>query len=274
MNPDRKEALARFVLDYLVKEARSHGAWVLDDAAAVAADPSASFESVWLAARAMMNVRPPWKASAEFLMAQDELLAALIAEMGVSTLASCEACSNDARIRLWRGDITTLAVGAIVNAANSGMTGCWQPLHYCIDNAIHTFAGVQLRVKMAELMEAQGHEEPTGQARITSAYNLPAKHIIHTVGPIANGRPTDEHRTQLAHSYRACLDTAEAQDCLSMAFCCISTGVFGFPQREAAEIALETVREWLASHTDSPLIVIFNVFGESDEAIYRELLGL
>ena len=123
-------------------------------------------------------------------------------------------------------------------------------------------------------MEKQGHEEPTGHAKITPAYNLPSKHIIHTVGPIASGRPTDTHRRQLALSYRACLDTAYANDCLSIALCCISTGVFGFPQEEAAAIAVRTVREWMAEHPESALIVVFNVFGEIDEALYRRQLNL
>ncbi|MCF2706810.1 protein-ADP-ribose hydrolase [Arcanobacterium haemolyticum] len=220
----------------------------------------------------MMNVRPPWRARPEFLTAQDELLSTLISEKGISTVADAIPCQEDARMLLWRGDITTLATDAIVNAANSGMTGCWHPLHSCIDNAIHTFAGVQLRAEMASLMEEQGHEEPTAHARLTSAYNLPAQYVIHTVGPIANGKPTDEHRQQLANCYTACLDTAAAHDCLSIALCCVSTGVFGFPQREAAEIATRTVRQWLVDHPQSPMRVVFNVYGETDEAIYRDVL--
>ena len=160
-----------------------------------------------------------------------------------------------------------------MNAANSQMLGCWAPGHYCIDNAIHTFAGVQLRIECARIMNEQGHEEPTGQAKITPAYNLPSKHVIHTVGPIANGHPTDLHREQLASSYRSCLDLAAKHGLHSIAFCCISTGVFGFPQREAAEIALSTVRDWL-DENNSDMTVVFNVFGADDERFYQELLEL
>ncbi|WP_251178999.1 protein-ADP-ribose hydrolase [Adlercreutzia agrestimuris] len=274
MDAQRKESLARTMLGCLIEESRAHGVWVPDSIVDVLDKRDASFQNLWDATRAMMNVRPPWKASPQFLIAQDELLPDLIAEAGICTVADAEPCEGDARMSLWRGDITTLAADAIVNAANSGMTGCWQPLHYCIDNAIHTFAGVQLRAEMASIMEAQGHEEPTAHARITGAYNLPSKHIIHTVGPIAKGRLTEERRRQLARCYTACLDTANAHDCLSIALCCISTGVFGFPRKEAAEIAVRTVREWLADHSDSPMVVVFNVFGDEDEAIYRDLLQL
>ena len=160
-----------------------------------------------------------------------------------------------------------------MNAANSQMLGCWVPGHFCIDNAIHTYAGVQLRAECARIMEEQGYEEPTGQAKITGAYNLPSKRAIHTVVPIANGRPTDPHRDQLASCYTSCLDLAASESLSSIAFCCISTGVFGFPQEEAAEIAVRTVREWL-DRNGADMTVVFNVFGEKDEIIYRELLGL
>ncbi|MBQ9003509.1 MAG: protein-ADP-ribose hydrolase [Eggerthellaceae bacterium] len=229
-------------------------------------------DDAWLQFRALVNVRPPWPASEEFLAAQDELLQGLIAEAGVHDIDEAVPSPADPRLRLWRGDITTLAADAIVNAANSQMLGCWAPLHYCIDNAIHTFAGVQLRIECARLMAEQGHDEPTGQAKITSAYNLPAKRVIHTVGPIANGSPTDEHCAQLASCYESCLDAAAAEGLRSIAFCCISTGVFGFPQREAAGIAVRTVRAWLDAH-GSDMAVVFNVFGESDERIYRGILG-
>ncbi len=274
MDQQRKTQLCRTLVEYLANECREHGAWLPRDVAAVAADPAATFDQLWLAFRALVNVRPAWPAPASFLVAQDELLQGMIEEAGISTIADAQPSPDDERLRLWRGDITTIAADAIVNAANSQMTGCWQPLHYCIDNAIHTFAGVQLRAEMTAIMEKQGHEEPTGHAKITPAYNLPSKHIIHTVGPIASGRPTDTHRRQLALSYRAGLDTAYANDCLSIALCCISTGVFGFPQEEAAAIAVRTVREWMAEHPESALIVVFNVFGEIDEALYRRQLNL
>lgn len=271
---DRK--LLQYLVEYLVKESEAHGCALPPAAADVAHDDlaSASADELWLAFRSLVNVRPPWPAPAEFLAAQNELLQGLIAEAGVATLADTTPSPTDPRLRLWRGDITTLAVDAIVNAANSGMTGCWAPLHYCIDNAIHTFAGVQLRAACANLMAAQGHPEPTAQAKVTDGYNLPARYVIHTVGPIADGRPTDTHRRQLAECYRACLDAAAAAGLSSIAFCCISTGVFGFPQEEAASIAVATVRRWLDEHPDASMTVVFNVFSETDEHLYRPLLGL
>ena len=230
-------------------------------------------DELWTEFRALVNTRPPWPAPESFLSDQDELLQGLIEEAGIHTADDATASSADPRLLLWRGDITTLAVDAIVNAANSQLLGCWVPGHYCIDNAIHTFAGVQLRIECARIMQEQGHEEPTGTAKITSAFNLPAKHVIHTVGPIANGHPSDVHREQLASCYRSCLDLAAENDLHSLAFCCISTGVFGFPQLEAAEIAQQTVREWLAAH-DADIMVVFNVFGSKDEQIYRNILRL
>ena len=172
-------------------------------------------------------------------------------------------------IYLWKGDITTLKCGAIVNAANSGMTGCWQPCHSCIDNCIHTFAGVRLRYNCAQLMKAQGHEEPIGNAKITPSYNLPCDYIIHTVGPIVQGTLTDRHCQFLQSCYHSCLELAVQNEIKSIAFCCISTGVFGFPQNEAAEIAVDTVRAFRKSHN---IEVIFNVFTEKDYEIYSRLL--
>ena len=234
---------------------------------------SSSADELWAAFRALVNTRPPISASDEWLAMQDELLQGMIAEAGVSTVDDATPSPADQRLRLWRGDITTLATDAIVNAANSQMLGCWVPGHHCIDNAIHTFAGVQLRAECCRIMEAQGHEEPTGAAKITGAYNLPSKHVVHTVGPIANGHPTDLHREQLASCYRHCLDLAAENGLRSIAFCCISTGVFGFPQHEATQIAVQTAREWLET-SKSDMTVIFNVFGEKDERLYRAALGM
>lgn len=268
--------LLQYLVEYLVDEGERHGCGLPPAAHDVVRTGlgNASDESLWLAFRSLVNVRPPWPASAEFLAAQDELLQGLIAAAGIATLVDTTPSPTDPRLRLWRGDITTLAVDAIVNAANSGMTGCWAPLHYCIDNAIHTFAGVQLRAACAEAMTAQGHPEPTAQAKVTSGYNLPARFVVHTVGPIADGRPTDTHRRQLAECYRACLDAAAEAGLSGIAFCCISTGVFGFPQEEAASIAVATVRRWLDECPDVPMTVVFNVFSETDESLYRPLLGL
>lgn len=268
--------LLSYLVKYLIEENESHECALPPAAADVARGGlvSASADELWLAFRSLVNVRPPWPATAEFLAAQDELLRGLIAEAGVATLADTIPSPTDPRLRLWRGDITTLDVDAIVNAANSGMTGCWAPLHYCIDNAIHTFAGVQLRAACAKAMAAQGHPEPTAQAKVTGGYNLPARFVIHTVGPIADGHPADTHRCQLAECYRACLDAAAEAGLSSIAFCCISTGVFGFPQTEAASIAVVTVRRWLDEHPDAPMAAVFNVFSETDESLYRPLLGL
>ena len=178
-----------------------------------------------------------------------------------------------ARIVLWHGDITTLAADAIVNAANSQLLGCFVVGHTCIDNAIHTFAGMQLRLTCTELMRTQGHDEPPGRVKVTSGFNLPARFVFHTVGPIVHdGRPTARDRELLASCYRACLAEATRRRLDTLAFCCISTGLFGFPQAEAARIAIETVREHLA-HTDPHLKVIFDVFTNADQRIYQELLG-
>ena len=220
--------------------------------------------------RSLLNIRMPGEISDAFLHVQDEYLREETKQKGITNLAELSAAEPG--LYLWKGDITTLACDAIVNAANSGMTGCYQPCHSCIDNCIHTYAGIQLRNACAEIMEKQGYEEPTGQAKITPAYNLPCKHVIHTVGPIVQGELTKRHEHLLASCYRSCLELAERNGVRSIAFCCISTGVFGFPQRRAAEIAVKTVRDWRAK-THSDIEVIFNVFKDGDYDIYRDLLG-
>ena len=219
--------------------------------------------------RGLFNVRLPAPADEAFLAVQDEYLREAIAEKGVTTPEALTPIRGD--LYLWKGDITTLACDAIVNAANSGMTGCYVPCHNCIDNCIHTYAGVRLRNTCAEIMARQGYEEPTGQAKITPAYNLPCRYVIHTVGPIVQGRLTGRHREQLASCYRSCLALAAENGCESIAFCCISTGVFGFPKQEAAEIAVQTVEDW-KTEKNSAVKVIFNVFGDEDLAIYRRIL--
>ncbi len=218
--------------------------------------------------RSLVNVRPAMSANSNFMRVEDEFLSEISARKGVVDIADLMPVED--KIYLWKGDITTLKCGAIVNAANSGLTGCYQPCHNCIDNCIHTFAGVKLRLKCAEIMQAQGHEEPTGQAKITPAYNLPCDYVIHTVGPIVNGRLNNEHCRLLESCYKSCLEIAVQNKISSIAFCCISTGVFGFPHNEAAEIAVSTVREFLKNHD---LKIIFNVFSEEDYEIYRQLLG-
>ncbi len=229
-------------------------------------------ERQWRLLRSLMNVRPPRPASDDFLRVQDAFLREMTEEKGIVDAAALPASQRDDRLVLWQGDITTLRCDAIVNAANSALLGCFSPCHGCIDNIIHTMAGVQLRLACHALMRAQGHEEPAGQARITPGFNLPAKHVLHTVGPIVDGPLTAEHERLLASCYRACLDLAAENGCGSVAFCCISTGVFCFPAERAAEIAVETVQAWLAE-TGSGMRVIFNVFKDSDLEIYRALLA-
>ncbi|MCR4963935.1 MAG: protein-ADP-ribose hydrolase [Firmicutes bacterium] len=220
--------------------------------------------------RSLFNIRMPGRIDESFLKVQDEYLREETKQKGIATLA--DLTTVEPGLYLWQGDITTLACDAIVNAANSGMTGCYQPCHNCIDNCIHTYAGIQLRNACAEIMKKQGYEEPTGQAKITPAYNLPCKYVIHTVGPIVQGSLTIKQEKQLSSCYRSCLALAEKTGCKSMAFCCISTGIFGFPQQRAAEIAVQTVRNYKAER-NSTIKVVFNVFKDVDYEIYRDILG-
>ena len=220
--------------------------------------------------RSLMNVRSPAPLSDEYVQIESDYLKEETTAKGITRLADLSPAEGG--VYLWQGDITTLEVDAIVNAANSALLGCFQPLHNCIDNCIHTFAGLRLRNRCAEIMQKQGHEEPTGRAKITPAYDLPCKYVLHTVGPIVNGKLTANHEELLASCYRSCLALADENGLKSIAFCCISTGVFGFPKRRAAEIAVQTVREYKAN-TNSKIEVIFNVFGDEDHDIYRELLG-
>ena len=236
----------------------------------VPAEPRAQ----WDMFRALVNTRPPASAAAEFLALQDELLRDIIAWRGITDAREIPAAARDGRLALWRGDITTLRADAIVNAANAQMLGCFVPGHRCIDNAIHTFAGVQLRLACDRLMAGQGCFEPTSTAKVTEAFNLPSEHIIHTVGPIASGALSDADRAALAACYRSCLEAAGNAGCKTIAFCCISTGVFGFPQDEAAAIAVDTVVGWLDGHPDAPLErVVFDVFADRDLELYQELLA-
>lgn len=216
--------------------------------------------------RSLMNVRPPRPIGEDFLTVQDAYLQEETARKGVTDIA--DLTPAEPGIYLWQGDITTLKCGAVVNAANSGMTGCYVPCHGCIDNAIHTCAGVQLRLACADMMEKQGYEEPTGRAKFTPAYNLPCDYVIHTVGPVIYGRVMQSDRELLASCYRSCLKLAQENDIKSVAFCCISTGEFHFPNVMAAKIAVDTVRQYKRDTE-----VIFNVFKDVDDQIYRRLLG-
>lgn len=220
--------------------------------------------------RSLFNIRMPRPAGQEFIAVQDAYLQEELRCRGITELDDLQPVQDG--IYLWQGDITTLRCDAIVNAANSQMLGCFVPCHRCIDNAIHTFAGIQLRLACAEQMRRQGHEEETGKAKLTPAFNLPCRYVLHTVGPIVGSRLTKRDEELLASCYRSCLELAEQHGIKSVAFCCISTGEFRFPNEKAAEIAIRTVKEY-RERTQSKTEVIFNVFKERDLHIYRELLG-
>ncbi len=221
--------------------------------------------------RGLMNVRPPDPVPQDVLAVQDAYLQEECRRRGVQRFEDIPAAAGS-RMRLWQGDITTLACDAIVNAANPALLGCFHPCHSCIDNCIHSWAGMQLRLACEEIMRRQGHEEPAGQARITPAFNLPCRYVLHTVGPIVGGgRPVERDREQLASCYRSCLDLAAANGLRQTAFCCISTGVFGYPAAAAAETAVAAVSAWLDTHPD--MEVVFNVFTDRDRDIYTRLLA-
>ena len=220
--------------------------------------------------RALMNVRAPQQIGTEFLRIQDEYLKYEIAAKGITDVAELTPVQQG--IYLWQGDITTLKCDAVVNAANSGMTGCYIPNHRCIDNAIHTFAGMQLRLICDNLMEQQGYPEPAGGAKITPAFNLPSRYVLHTVGPVISGKVKKHERELLASCYRSCLELAAKNKLESVAFCCISTGEFHFPNELAAEIAVQSVKKFFRLQTGVKK-VIFNVFKDLDKNIYPKLLG-
>lgn len=224
--------------------------------------------------RALMNLRPPMPLSDNFLRVQDQVLSEEQEARGVVDADALPATA-DPRLCLWQGDVTRLVVDAIVNAANSALLGCFVPCHGCIDNAIHSAAGLQLREECHQLMRAQGHEEPVGRAKLTGAYNLPCRYVLHTVGPIVQGPLRQRHRDDLASCYRSCLALAAERGLRSVAFCCISTGEFRFPNDEAAKIAVDTVRDFFSALRPPSSIerVIFNVFKDEDLEIYRGLLG-
>lgn len=215
-------------------------------------------------------MRRPAPADAEFLRVQDAYLREETAGKGVTRAEDLD--ETEEGICLWKGDITALSCDAIVNAANAGLTGCYIPNHKCVDNCIHTFAGPELRLECAEIMERQKVPEQAGRAKITKAYNLPCRYVLHTVGPVVSGRPSEKDRACLASCYRSCLRLAAANGLSSVAFCCISTGEFHFPNGDAAEIAVNTVRE-CRGKGESVKRVIFTVFRDADLEIYRGILG-
>ena len=253
------EQLIAYLLDVL-PEYREEAAAVLMDA-----------HSRRYLLRCLMNVWNPHRKLPEayFELEQQLLTAETQEKAPVDALALPE---KEPGIALFQGDITRLAADAIVNAANSQMLGCFVPGHSCIDNAIHSAAGLRMRVACYELMKEQGHEEATGQAKLTPGFALPARYVIHTVGPIVQDHVTEKHRRELRSCYHSCLELARKHRLRSVAFCCISTGVFHFPRREAAEIAVDEVREQQKTHGDAPR-VIFNVFQDEDRDIYEDLLG-
>ncbi len=230
--------------------------------------------------RALMNVRMPKPLTKEFLEVQDAYLTAENEALGVVDVNDLTPSKMDDRIILWQGDMARLKVDAVTNPANSQMLGCFSPLHNCLDNILGSHAGLELREACNVYMEEQkkvhgnNYEEPTGQAMITPGYNLPAKYVIHTVGPIVQGWLREQHKVLLASCYRSVLDKAEENNLESVALCCISTGVFMFPQDKAAEIAVRTVREWLKEHPESRVKkVVFNVFKDEDLRLYNGLLN-
>lgn len=249
----------RFLIEYLLKEN------IQDSKIDI---PTGETEQKRLL-RALFNIRMPKPISDEFLSIQDDYLQEEAKLKGIIDYKSLK--PTEKGFYIWKGDITKLKCDAIVNAANSQMLGCFYPNHGCIDNAIHTCAGVQLRLACAEIMKSQGCEEKTGKAKITPAFNLPCRYVIHTVGPIVRGCLTTEDCELLASCYRSCLELADKNGLKSIAFCCISTGEFHFPNNKAAEIAIETVSNY-KEQTNSKIEVIYNVFKEVDYRIYTELL--
>ena len=227
--------------------------------------------------RSLMNIRMPRKISSNVIEVQDEYLKGRSEEKGIITLSDIPEIRKG--LSIWKGDITRLAVDAIVNAANSQMLGCFVPMHTCIDNCIHTYAGVQLRAECSRQMHqlrikyGSDYEQPTAVPILTDGYNLPAKKVIHVVGPIVQKTLTPALETDLADCYRNTLDMCKENSLKSVAFCCISTGVFHFPNQRAAEIAVETVTDWMSENPGELERVIFNVFKEEDRVIYQGLLS-
>lgn len=233
-----------------------------------------SEEEQWYLLRGLFNIRMPKSASKEFMEIQDEFLQEMTRKKGVIYGDEINSSPLDSRLALWQGDITRLKVDAITNACNSSLLGCFHPNHNCVDNIEHTMAGIQMRYDCYQQMKAQGHEEETGNCKITPGYNLPAKYVLHTVGPIVQGNLNHKHISELESCYSSCLDKASEMRCEHVAFCCISTGVFMFPQYIAAKTAIQTVKNWLNLHSNTSIKkVIFNVYLDSDRTIYEELLS-
>ena len=257
-------------LDYLVEEFKADSGEYKD------LQTPADAEGKRRILRSLMNIRMPRELSDSVLKVQDEYLTERAEEKGIVRLSDIPVTCE--RLSVWQGDITRLKIDAIVNAANSQMLGCFVPMHTCIDNCIHTFAGVQLRAECNRQMDqlriryGRDYEQPTAVPMLTDAYNLPAKKVIHIVGPIVQGRLTPALEKDLADCYRNVLDMCLENGLKSVAFCCISTGVFHFPNKKAAEIAVRTVKDWISAHPGTLERVIFNVFKDEDREYYEELL--
>lgn len=240
--------------------------WCIDDLKQynrIDALPQMSDEALF---RALQNVTMPYDLSEEFYQKQDAVLQEILSRKEIT-----DAADFPNGISLWKGDITLLKADAIVNACNNKMLGCFVPGHHCIDNAIHSFAGLQVRRDMMSIMQAQGHDEPNGGCKVTKAYNLPSKYIFHTVGPIYRGKAQDE--TDLKNCYLSCLKKADEMKLNSIAFCCLSTGIFGYPNEQAAKLAVHTVGQYFAKENKHVKKVVFNVFLDKDYDVYQRLLG-
>ena len=265
-----KETTQEQRLDYLVEEFKTDSGEYKN--LRTPADPEGKRRIL----RSLMNIRMPRELPDEVLAVQDEYLSGRAEEKGIVRLSDIPIIRDE--LSIWQGDITRLEVDAIVNAANSQMLGCFIPMHTCIDNCIHTFAGVQLRAECNRQMDqlriryGRDYEQPTAVPMLTDAYNLPAKKVIHIVGPIVQNRLTPSLEKDLADCYRNTLDMCLENGLKSVAFCCISTGVFHFPNKKAAEIAVSTVRDWIAANPEIMERVIFNVFKDEDREYYEELL--
>lgn len=221
--------------------------------------------------RGLMNLRKPGSLNPNFVELQDKFLQEELNEKATVSVYKLPETSIS-KIALWQGDITRLQCDAIVNAANSQMLGCFVPGHNCIDNCIHSAAGLQLREECAQIIQKQGHDETSGGAKLTRGYNLPCKFVLHTIGPTINIRPTSQNERDLASCYLSCLNLATGEHFKSLVFPCISTGVFSFPHQEAAGIAVRVVEEYLNDHPNAP-VVIFDVFLDMDYEIYNDLLN-
>ncbi|ALX49332.1 protein-ADP-ribose hydrolase [Lentibacillus amyloliquefaciens] len=259
-----QQARLDYLIDYLLNETPNADEQIMQDKTDTAEGKIALF-------RGLCNIRQPEAVSEQFLEVQDAFLTQWNNERHITSLQDLEAVQP--QLYLWQGDITSLAVDAIVNAANSELLGCTQANHDCIDNIIHTRAGVQLRLDCDELIKAQGRKEPMGKAKITKAYNLPSNFCLHTVGPFIDERGVSTLKEHLlASSYYSSLALADKYQLGTIAFCCISTGEFNFPNERAAEIAVQTMKDYI-KNTGSNLQVIFNVFKDEDLQIYESLLA-